>query len=124
MATTKEKFRNLIDGLYSKTSDGLLEWHAAHDPSIGYAAELGTASVVIYAGQNEDGEPIIGIRLLLNKKIVDSFDDESLRGIDPGVHGFDHYYPYMAELYEMARRKATNADAAIDSILKELDSLW
>ncbi|GAM97595.1 hypothetical protein U91I_01222 [alpha proteobacterium U9-1i] len=47
--------------------------------------------------------------------------EEMLLEVQPTVEGFQNYAALMAELYRIARRSATGADKAIDSLLKELD---
>lgn len=122
MASPKDKFRSLIEGLYGKTVSGNLMWYQFPDLTSVYVL-FGDTRLELDDGQNNRGEPIISLTMY-NKdgKVIDYFNDDHLKGSKPANYAFPDYYILMSNLYEAARRSATGADKAVDEILKAIEA--
>lgn len=121
MADTRE-FK-LINQLLENTRNGKLNWSGTSD-SESFLATLGELGVRIGSRPSRtNGIPdevdyvieVVGIE----GNVIDSFDDVDFeprfKELSPNP------YRIMKELFALARRKASGADAAIDYLLDELN---
>jgi hypothetical protein len=116
----KDKYATLVTKLYEATGDGLLKW--SFDPEQGglLYTPFGDHRLYIGEGENSKSDPIVWISIYdKSMNVIDNFNDDLLRGRKPS--GYDDYWTYMSELYQMAKRSATGADVVIEDILKKLD---
>ena len=117
-----KKMAQLLNKLYSKTSNGELDWTVGDD---GRSVKLKIADRMISledAG-NDNDEPLELLTIFgRNGEVVERIDDEYFSGQDLlDISGHSSYWSLMASLREMAFRYATGADEALDEILNELD---
>lgn len=120
MTTTMGKLRGLIETLYNQTMDGKVKWATGFDKSTvssnitDYQVELSEESS---SGFEND------IRCTIYDSggdQIDTFTDTYFKGYQPSILGISSYYYLMQTLLEAARRQASGADAAIESLLKAL----
>ena len=117
--TPKEKFKKLVNILYSKTYKKEIEWK--NDDVLGTYCFVGSRMISLEEGHNEDMEPIETVEIRNSDgELAESFNDELFKD-DTAPAGFTSYWNLMTLIRETARRQATGADDAIDAILLELD---
>lgn len=119
MTTTVEKYRLLVERLYTRTINKKLSWERDDDETLNYF--ISDKTVELSYGENFEEETIIIIKIYKNGDVIEKFDDETLKGPKPRVGGFESYWSLLANLFDTAKRQATGADDALDSLLDELD---
>lgn len=102
-----EKIPILVDSLLARSQEGELEWKTTSNP-LTYLLTLKDSSIAIT-------KDITHIELVFRNE-----KGEVVRTVV--IHtGTDSFYKKAAELFDLARKKATNSDDIIDRILKQLD---
>lgn len=118
--SVSSKHATLVEKLYQMTEQRKLRWQK-DDWEVEFKAQVSNWSVGILSGKIGT-RPIIAMVLYdAEGSEIDRFTDEDLGGITPSITQHDNYYPVMGELLNAAKRSATGADQAIDSILDALD---
>jgi hypothetical protein len=119
MMATKAQAR-MIDKLYQKAEHGGIVWKKSFDDGsfqVSFSKYIVKIALIPRRGQDE---PDILITIFdSGGEVVDTFTDIDLTVMEDSGEIF---YPKMLRLYEIARRSALGSDAAIDSILSDLDS--
>lgn len=114
-----KKYAALVDRLMSRTAAGSLGWELQNGHPI---CSLGNYTVRLTSGRDSENVPFEYVELLdeyLNR--LEMFSDGDLKGSPlPENEEYDNYYWKMADLRELAYRKAVGADAALDEVLREL----
>lgn len=108
----------LIESLYRKTLSNSIEWIARESDMV--MAQIGQRIVRLTCGPNENLLEILEIANPSDGTILEKFNDEEVEGEPDQQLGEQSWYGMMQNLRELARRQATGADEAIDSVLKEL----
>jgi hypothetical protein len=110
--TSEEKFFAILKRLHAKTKAGQTEWEET--PSTGvFQTSFPNYTIKLWADGNDYYISILdGLGATL-----ESYSDAALTTAFPGGNAF----PIMRELYAMARRRALGVDAALDSLLRELE---
>ncbi len=121
MNDVRNRHASLADKLYEKTLGKSLTWK-----NDAQASRLSTViagfEVSLTDGQTDDNEPIMVVTLRkLTGEYVDSFDDNTLKGISPTIAGFINYWQLLTALEKVAHRDALGADKALEAILSELN---
>jgi hypothetical protein len=120
MSEPVQKYRALVKSLYNKTQRRELDWKVAQNESV--TCKLGSYSIKIQGTRNAENVPFetVQVRNALNQTI-DSFDDDIIKGEEPGLANVTSYYDLMVALRRAAHRYAVGADEALDNILRELE---
>lgn len=113
-----EKEKQLVDSLAEKTASGKLKWE---EGGLGDAqATIGQYTISIEEGRSPSGSTLIYIAMYdVEAKKIDSFHDEQL----DSPAGPNIYFKVMKDLLARARKQATGADEALDSVLKNINEL-
>lgn len=106
-----EKQKKLIEKIHTKTAQDQLDWRDTAYES-GYLISFPEHTVSIT--ENRDFELSLSISNL-DGKVIDIISEDDLDGEEK------QYALYLKEIFEGARRKALNADQAIDTLLAALD---
>ncbi|MDQ3042016.1 MAG: hypothetical protein M3R11_06505 [Acidobacteriota bacterium] len=102
-----QKFEIILDSLLKRSEEGNLDWKATANPCV-YLLALKDSSISV----DKYTEPIVRI----------NFRDEKGNIIDAvKLHSSEKNFEKVNQIFDLARRKATNADETIDSILKQLN---
>lgn len=117
MSAIGEKYKQLIDDLYSSTINKSLAWE--EDWSGEIFASLGGKEIYLSSSRTSNGEPLEVIEIKNGDQVIDYFNDHSVNRFT-NVEGFLNYYEKMKELRMLATRQARGADQAIDDVLKAL----
>lgn len=120
MSNPSDKYRTFIELLYTKTSQGSVNWEKNDSFEGTYGAKIGSKQVFIERTEDENENPLIITEIYSVDGLIDSFNDEAFRGLVPAVGGFQNYFKMMKEIHELARRKATGVDAALDELIENL----
>lgn len=118
MATTQDKYRKLLEILYSKTIDGKLTWNVDewNDPF----TRVGAKAIFLESSEGDDGQPLILLKILdPGGNVVETFNDEQVDGT-PSIGGMRSFFELMKTVRAQAIRQATGADHALDELLSEL----
>lgn len=108
-----QRLEELVKRLNLATARGDLEWQPT-DNETAFVCTFDGPSVELISKDKDGAAPFI-LQVLNDKgNVIESITD---RGDDPWA---DYN---LAELYERARRSATNVDDILDSILKDLPSI-
>ncbi len=120
MSTTSEKLRGLVEFLYLKTEESKLDWNLSFDRQSVWSV-IGDYRIEIAEDQAESFEKDIRVTVF-NKDgdQVDTFTDTYFSGKMPAKAKFNTYYLLMSTNLETAKRQASGADAAIETILTSL----
>lgn len=117
--STNSKYAELIDRLYIQTTSKKITWTQIHF-SDSVCAKVGTYEISLEMNEGPEG-PIARCEIKSeNGSVVDTFTDEDLSGQVPSVDDYSAYWPLMRDLRNLAVRRATGADDALDSILDVL----
>jgi len=113
MSVPKE-LETLVAKLEQASAEGRVAWHDTTDENK-YAVDLSRATVTLGRGAG-----VFSLdRDAVTVEVIDSegnvVDDFTVR---PG----DDDYDRMSRLFQMARRRATNIEGIVDSIVKELET--
>lgn len=121
MSEDVDRYCKLVALLYKRSLSRSLDW--LESPWTGrLSASIGNYRVELQSGEDADGSPIEIVYIVnSDDQIVDSFNDNELSGIGTGIDGYESYWLLMKRVHHLAYRKSKNSDAAIDSILDELD---
>lgn len=118
--STSGKYAKLVNRLFDRTSTGKLDWSLVNGQP---ACVLGEFTVLLSSARSAEGEPFEFVELLdAHQHSVEKFSDADVKGehLDENDHDGSYYWK-MTSLREAAYRNAVGADAAIDSVLNELD---
>lgn len=109
---SSKKYLQLIDKLMDKTGEGQLDWR---ETAWSETFQVSFTNYSITLSQVHANGTLGYVDHILNYegRTVDSFSDDDLK-----PEGLDR----MAELYQKARRRALNADNALDEILSQLSN--
>ncbi|HEX6984459.1 MAG TPA: hypothetical protein VF170_03745 [Planctomycetaceae bacterium] len=106
------KFRQLIDRVYEKTDEGVLEWReAAADDA--FEVDLGNRTLMVFRGQTpHENLSYIGVTLF----------DELGRIVESETfpENTDFSSTRAENLYRLARSKARGSERTLDELLREL----
>jgi len=103
-----DKQRKLVDVLYQRTKDGLLDWKLT---PVSERYQVSFANYSIQIGERENDYVIY---LVDNEgDVADEFSDDDL--------GSGGYYSHMKEMHGLARRQARGVDNLLNAILSELE---
>lgn len=109
-----QRLEELIKRLNLATAKGDLEWQPTDDETA-FVCTFDGPSVELRSKDKDGTAPFI-LQVLNDKgNIIESFRSDT--GVDP----WDDYG--LEELYERARRSATNVDDVLDSILRDLPQI-
>jgi len=112
------KYVQLIQRLIKRTEDGTANWEPTSRDGV-FALSLSDFTVRLSALQSGGGSPLIHFEIVNSLgTVVDKFTDA-----DAG-HELDdagEFFKRSENMYDLARRKAFGVDAALDSLLAELD---
>lgn len=121
MSSVIQKYRDLVENLFQSTQTGKIVWAMDEYEDCPYC-QINTFKILISSSQDAEGEPIVIIRIVDKEdNEIDSFNDNFLRDESPSIEGFSGYWSLMETLHNMARRKASGADEALDNILSFLN---
>jgi hypothetical protein len=117
MTPYQTKLKAILDGLYTKTASGSLEWTAGEGS---VSTKLNSGTVTLRQGMDADGQDAILFKLAGDDgKTKLAFDDTAL-SYRAQSGSIISYYTYMNDLLEMALRSATGEDRAVNDLLEEL----
>jgi hypothetical protein len=120
MSTTSEKLRGLVETLYISTQQGKVDWNLSGNKNDAWS-NVGGFRVEIGEDSADSFETDIRITVYNDAgDQIDTFSDSYFRGQSPSRINLNNYFAVMSTLLEMAKRQASGADAAIDSILQSL----
>ena len=112
----------LVDLLAKRTEEGEIDWKET-PKSNSYQADFTNYSLIISLGTSSrsgEGEPLYILNIIgPTGATIESVDDEELSSQSPE----NSYYTRMKEIYEIARRRASGADAAIDALIDDLSDI-
>ncbi|WP_454760151.1 hypothetical protein [Caulobacter segnis] len=119
MVNPVDKYRQLSELLYEKTSAGHLKWE--EDPlDNSFNTKIGPRLLEIDSSTDEDDNPIMIVRVYFDGKMIERFDDEKIKGTKPKTLIHNSYYVLLSDVYEIAKRNASGADEQLDDLLKDL----
>src|SRR4051812_30338645 len=112
----------LVNGLIQKTRDGVLKWEPTADQGA-YQVAFSDFGVRISIDDKGNERDVVIEIVSWDGTVIEEVRDTAFDRGDFG--GGDNATPFkvMLGLFEMARRKALGADAAIDAILANLDNI-
>ncbi len=112
----------LLESLLARTNDGKVDWQKTADDDT-FQAVLGGHIIAI---ARRSPTPDFSFVLTIFNSNGDEIESISTVRVDLGLAEFDDAEKRMknmlAELFELARRRAHGAEEAIDAILQELNS--
>jgi hypothetical protein len=118
-----DKQRKLVELLFKRTTDGMLEWSEAL-PKDTFQVSMSDKSIRIRATESLTHEDANDYEIsLLNSegKVVDTFTDNELAAEQSEPSAKGRTYRLFRELYDMARRTALGSEKILNEILSELD---
>lgn len=121
MSTTSEKLRGLVEAIYAQTVGERIDWSISDDKSR-VSADINTYKIEIFAEASENSFQA-DIRYSIynsNGDLVDTLTDQTISSFNPVNVNLNSYFSVMSNTLEMAKRQASGADKAIESILLSL----
>jgi hypothetical protein len=114
--TTEEKIARIVQRLHAKTAAKEIKWERTSRSDV-FQTALPNYVVKVSTTPSDQS---MGLDYVVS--IVDASGAvlESASDVDV-TKVFTQAYPMMKDLYEMARRSALGVDAALDSLLAELE---
>ena len=111
------KLISLIRQLHKKTLEGKISWETTAARAT-FSASFSDYSIELNYLE-DDFEDSIRISIYNNEgRLIEKTDNSEFKIGDLPKLSFD----YLSEIFNMARRQAMGADAAIDSIISELEN--
>lgn len=120
MANSTDQLRSLVEGLYLATVRGSMRWIAVQN-SNSFLTSLNHGRLELAEDENEKGEPLFIVNIYNSDgALVDSFNDEIMRGLRPSTLSESNYFDAMRNMFSLAKRSATGADKIIKGIIDEI----
>jgi hypothetical protein len=116
---TEEKLLKIVQRLDAKTQAGEIRWEQTGRSNV-FQTAFPSYVVKLTSTRNREGfddEDIIVSIVDESGLILESASDVDIKKAFPAVEA----YATMKRLYDLARREALGVDAALDSLLGELD---
>lgn len=121
MSTTSEKLRGFVEAIYTQTAAERINWIISDDKSR-VTADVSTYKIEISDEPSENSFQA-DIRYSIynaNGDLVDTLTDQTISSFNPVNVNLNSYFSVMSNTLEMAKRQASGADKAIESILLSL----
>lgn len=116
MGYAEEKLADLAERLNQATAAGSLSWEMTDDPHT-YVCSLGTYSVAI-TSVDRDGRSPFEIQVIDDAGIVvDSLETGATTMSPGGAVRTPPWNKVLSELYQRAKRNASNADKIVDELI-------
>ncbi|WP_092151691.1 hypothetical protein [Bradyrhizobium sp. NFR13] len=115
------KHQQLVQRLAALTASGSLEWRPTSDQSVVLVA-FSKYSVLLRQSNSRELPDTYDYHLRIvngSGDVIEEISDTDLAA----TMGGHEAYKVMHELFEQARRKALGSDAALDSIIRDLDEI-
>lgn len=119
MSSAIDKYARLIDLLWDKTYKNIIPWE--YDQNRNVVRLWGDTLLEMTVEQNENYDNVYAVSIYNNSgQVLEYFNDEHLNEIQIN-EGFRNYYDKMEKLFDLARRRATGADKALDDFIIRLE---
>lgn len=120
MADLSDKYALLVDRLYRNTIVDKIIWEL--DRGGVPLTKISDKTIRVSKSLNSDGQPLVVVTVYGESgSAIESFNDEFLTSISPPDSDFMTYWAKMEALHQLAIRRATGADKALDELLRDLD---
>jgi hypothetical protein len=115
---TEEKLLKLFQRLHAKTKAGEIKWEQTSRSDV-FQTAFPNYVVKLSARPSDSGEAFDYFVSIVNENgvVLETASDIDISKAFPAVEA----YKTMRELYDMARREALGVNAALDSLLGELE---
>ena len=116
-----DKFSRFVDLLWEKTQQDKIPWD--YDITKNVCKVWGGSNLTqLSVDTDENLDSIYTITLFNSSGIVlDSFSDPYREEANPGPE-FKNYYSKMEQLFQLAKKRATGADKALDNFISLLEN--
>lgn len=119
---SNEKRARLIDSLFSRTREGRLDWRS-DEQSKKISVIIGSNFIVLEPRPGDFGDiPDYYLQIETpDGKIVEQFSDVELRDAKASSGTGESFFTLMEAIYNIAKRRESGADQALDEALRGLD---